>query len=324
MDQQLLFAAIDRAIRNVADAEFRRLAAEMGPEAWHQNVHNALESLGKLQQGTPPDYNDDWVALFYLTWYQASQINLAHSLIEEMNRSRKCNNFIANDTPSLHVVDFGCGALAMQFAIAWAAAEALENGANIESIRVGSCDVAIPMIRLGQQLWREFKQEISRYESLRTLSDVCEEVIRPRYGKPESGILFNAHRVDEERWLSAIHTVYENNVEELRESLYQLAQDITPANGILSCHNDSNSKQLLRKAAPFLYGFSCYGKSIRSQIDDWLPEVTQWRLSLLERLEAYRLNPHPFLKYDAMWRFRRSFARFYFAHLDDDVDDLPF
>ena len=296
----------------------------MRPEVWHQNVHNALDSFGMLRKGTPPDYNDDWVALFYLTWYQASQINLAHSLIEGMNQSRGCNNFIANGTPSLHVVDFGCGALAMQFAIAWAAAEALENGANIKSIRIGSCDVAIPMVRLGQQLWREFKLEISRYESLRTLSDVCEEVIRPRYGKPESGILFNTPRVNEERWLSAIHTVYENNVEELRESLYQLAQDITPANGILSCHNDSNSKQLLHKATPFPDEFPYYSKSTESQIDDWLPEVTQWRLSLLERLEAYGLNPHPFLKQPVTWKFQSSFAKFYFAQFDDDVDDLPF
>ena len=312
MDQQALFAAIDRSIRNVADTEFKRLAAEMNADAWFHHVHSALESLGSdgLRQGVPPDYNDDWVALFYLTWHQAGQINLIHSLIEKLNQVRSSNTLIANYGRFLHVIDFGCGALAMQFAIAWAAAEALEGGADIESIRVESRDPALPMVRLGIQLWKEFKLEISREKRLRELSYASEEVIKLRYGKPDSGLLFKDHQADAERWLSAIHTVYESNLEQVQQSLFLLANELEPTNSIMSCRNNSASNSFLVQASPFPVKPWFEGPMI-SHINGLLPEVTLWRRSLNEHLRRQGFNGHNFLNGDVTWRFPQAFGRIY-------------
>ena len=311
MDKQAFFAAVDRAIRNVAESEFRRLAAGMGPEVWYQNVHEALRALDRLRQGIQPNYDDDWVALFYLTWYQASQINLARLMIERLNQRTGNNGLVSNDARSLHVVDFGCGALAMQLAVAWAAAEALENGANVESIRIESYDTSLPMIRLGIQLWREFKLEISRDTRLRTLSDVSEEVIRSRYAKPREGLLFEHPRPETERWLCAFHTVYDDNLEEVKESLSQLTIDLDPTNGILSCHDDNKSRSLLGQASPF-DSSKCDGleEPLTSRIEDLLPEVTLWRRSLNRYLgSAGSVARHRYLDGDVTWKFRPAYGR---------------
>ena len=311
MDQQAFFAAIDRAIRNVADVEFRRLATEMDPGVWYQYVHAALDSFQNLQQGTQPDYDDDWVALFYLTWYQASHINLARLLIERLNQRAENNGLISNNARSLHVVDFGCGALSMQFAVAWAAAEALENGVNVESIRVESYDTALPMIRLGIQLWKEFKLEISRDTRLRKLSCVSEEVIKTRYAKPKPGLLFEHPRPDAERWLSALHTVYGDNLKEVKEGLCRSAKELNPTNSIMSCHDNNNARSLLGRASPFDTN-NCDGVegTITSQTEDSLPEVTLWRRSLNGYLEsAGSVAKHHFLDGDVTWKFRPAYGR---------------
>ena len=81
---------------------------------------------------------------FYLTWYQPKQIQLAHSLIMEWNT----NSLLINNSQNLHVIDFGCRALAMKFAIAWAVTEALENREQISYVTVDSYDANPSMIRL--------------------------------------------------------------------------------------------------------------------------------------------------------------------------------
>ena len=48
----------------------------------------------------------------------------------------------------------------MKFAVAWAVAEALENGEQISSVKVDSYDVNTPMLRIGISLWNEFDTEI--------------------------------------------------------------------------------------------------------------------------------------------------------------------
>lgn len=160
MDNELLFGALDRAITRVANNQYNGLSDKMSPTELGDKVHWSLNSLRELQRGNPPNYNDPWIALFYITWYQPKQIHLAHSLIEEQKTIRNTNSLLIDNSQSLHVIDFGCGALAMKFAVAWAVAEALENGEQFSSVKVDSYDVNTPMLRIGISLWNEFETEI--------------------------------------------------------------------------------------------------------------------------------------------------------------------
>ena len=118
--RQAMAEAVDRAITKVAMEELYRMGEStfLPEELPHLRVHPALQSLDGLRQGNPPDYDDPMVALLYLTWYQPKQINLAYTIIKKLLEIKGSDRLVLSDSGRLHVVDFGCGSLAMQFAVA--------------------------------------------------------------------------------------------------------------------------------------------------------------------------------------------------------------
>ena len=305
MDRATLFEAIDRAITNVAEAEFRRLSEGTKPDALTNNVHQALESLGGLQDGVPPDYEDSWVPLFYLTWYQPGQIYYAHHLIRWMNQNRSGTPLMAEGSHRLHVVDFGCGSLAMQFAVTWAAAEALESGLRFNEIRIDSYDVAIPMIRLGQALWDEFKRVIANNAHLSHLARAA-SLIQPRNSGPGKPLASQARRADEERWLSALHTVYEDNLDAVRMDLARMANAFKPDIGLMSCSANNIPFGRLRQASPFTDArFLSSPTGLSDHTDASLLNTTQWRRNL-----NLKIDWHRFLERKVPWH-RPAFGLIY-------------
>ena len=139
---------IDCAIAEVAEQEFRRLTRALSEEEIVGHVHRALDELRKLGEGGTPAYDCEWVALFYLTWYQARHINLVYSLLDD--RSVELPR-------RLHVVDLGCGAMAVQFALAIFAATSDQGGTRIS---LTSIDNSRPMIAIGVELWDCFRKMI--------------------------------------------------------------------------------------------------------------------------------------------------------------------
>ena len=74
----------DEAIATVAEQEFNRLRRITTDNAQvAENVKAALDSLVNLQYGVEPEYNE-WEALFYVTWYQPYQINLALTVLQKV------------------------------------------------------------------------------------------------------------------------------------------------------------------------------------------------------------------------------------------------
>ena len=143
MDHKAVKDALDKAIAIVAGEEYKRLSHGLSLHEKANRVEGALKELEKLQYGKIPDYSDKWVALFYLTWYQPSHINLAYSIIKESGEP-------LNDR--LHIVDFGCGALAMQFGVALSMSEAIEEGQSFSKLRIDSIDTSKPMIDIGKKV----------------------------------------------------------------------------------------------------------------------------------------------------------------------------
>ena len=158
--RQTAFAALRNAIVRVAEAEFKRLANGSDSREIASGIENALKSLKGLQSGIMPDYTDDWIPLFYSTWYQLSQVNLTFSMIRAMLDQRVSTNRTLSIMDKLHVIDFGCGALAMQFGVALAVADALRLGQKISSIRVDSTDSSQEMVDIGIKIWDQFREEV--------------------------------------------------------------------------------------------------------------------------------------------------------------------
>ena len=278
MDQSALFTAMDRSMTEVAKTEFEQLSQGLSQEEVAARVRGAIVELQKLPRGVPPDYRDPWVALFYLTWYQPGHIILARRLIAYLSEARGSNQLTGHDNFSVAVIDFGCGTLAMQFAVAWAAAQALEDGAKVKSIRIDSYDASGPMIRLGIKLWEQFKLDIQNCPSLSKLSRVSENLVQPQYWGTDPTLSEEFPWPAQELWMSAMHTVYAKTLDSAKESLSQIETRFQPDVGLLTCHGDSASICRVRQASPFnpdTYG--CRDVFTNSRASLPFQQVSSWR-----------------------------------------------
>ena len=171
-----------------------------------------------------PKYNE-WDALFYLVWYQPSHINLAYSLAQKIPKD---HNPLLSGRGHLRVVDFGCGALAMQLALVIAETEARLKGNATISLETISIDESIPMETLGQRVLDLFRKRFLE----KTMEDRHLSVERRQ---SESG--------PERRWVTAIHVAYETNAKEVKRELDDLVEDESP-DLILVTKNSNNPAPL--------------------------------------------------------------------------------
>ena len=174
-----------------------------------------------------PGYND-WDALFYSTWYQPAQINLAHKLFRTVPEDK---NPLLSGSGSLQVVDFGCGALAVQFGLALAAADTLEEHDTLPEIAVISCDVSKPMVQIGWELWCRFVDEIAdeaEYPELDTLRQACADMKFDNGGESSAT-----------RWLTVFHVAYEENHAQVKRVLDAHVEDEKPDLVLVTSHRNS-------------------------------------------------------------------------------------
>ena len=295
MDIESFSDAFDRALYAVSERKFATLRAGMERMEWSNNVFNSLEALGGLQQSRPPKYDDPWNAFLYLNWYQPGQIQLAHLLIGAQKQMRSQKGWLSPLSEDIHVIDFGCGALALQFAVAWSVAEAIEIGEPLSSVIVDSIDPNPEMIRLGKGLWEQFKDEIDSTPSLLSLKEAI-EMLDDRYSVPNGPL--NLDQSSAEFWISAIHTTYPSNVEEVNKGLSNLYRAAKPEIGFLTGHSHSGQAELLQQATPFEYPlYNRYFPRLDFKTVA-LPKVTEWR----RWLGSQMVVGHPFLKGDVTWK----------------------
>ncbi len=256
MNGKIATNILDHVITTVSEQEFNRLASDLNTNQITQKVFDALESLGKLQTGEISDYHDEWVALFY-HWYQPSQINLAYSMIKSIINSTNILN------EKLHIVDFGCGSLAMQFGVALALSDTMKKK-SITEIRIDSIDTSQAMIAIGQKMWESFTKLYNHS------GPVC-EIIKPNYYRDIRQV---ESAQSSDCWISAIHPVYDGNKDDVKQSLKSLRTRLDPDVCFVSTH--SFKKDLLSEVWPFYLDAP---KTIPplSQFNGKLTEITEWR-----------------------------------------------
>ena len=283
--------ALDRALVKVAKGEYQRLSENLSRGEIANGVKNALLELKKLQYGKMPCYDDEWVPLFYSTWYQPSHINLAYSMIDAMIKQRGGNSTLT-ETGRLHVVDFGCGTLAMQFGVALAAADALQRGERIHSIRFDLIDHSQGMVDMGRKIWDQFKEEVGEDRQLALLGEACKLV--------KSETLEEGERPEvcegEDRWVSAIHAVYEENEHEVKEDLASLECVAVPDAGFITSHKSSSC--IADCVSPFKGKGNQYESRkvcVQHQLDLYLEGelygVANWRNKVYDDIRQYVDDP---------------------------------
>ena len=255
MDRGAVIEALDKAI---ARAGLNALAAamekppyvSMSPNAQRQAVSSKSDDLrNSLGNLVPPDYSDDVTAAAYLFTYQTSHIGLAWAMIGDMAQNRPNSNLLLTDSGKLHVIDFGCGALAMQFGVALAVAEAIENGEQIDTVLIDGIDTSRRMQDIGTSAWQEFRKAVDSGLRLEALSRACRLID------------FNCHDdfrsvqpiPDAEVWLSAMHAVYQSNKGEIKRAFGHFRKSSTPTVVFATCwgtkHNTANV-EIIRSAWP--------------------------------------------------------------------------
>ena len=208
--QRAVTRALDTAISDVAAKWFEELARGLSDQDIANKVYGAFASLERLKSYKMPCY-DDWDALFYSVWYQPAHINLAYTLVNKVPRHR---NPLLSGIGSLEIFDFGCGALAMQFGLTLAAADALYERGTFPRIVIISCDASKDIREIGWKIWKCFTKEIANcamYPELGPLRHVCRNMQFER-SKPK-GIYPGT------RWLTVLHVTYKENAAEVKKEL---------------------------------------------------------------------------------------------------------
>ncbi len=273
---------IDRAIAKVAEREFRRLSRGLSDEEVARTVRIALDEVAKTGKCRTPNYDCEWVALFYLTWFQARQINLVYSLLDQMQVE------LPRD---LHVVDLGCGTLGVQFALAAFAATRDQAGTRIS---LTGMDISRPMIAIGVELWDCFTDMI-RKEAHGSLLDRVTTTMSTKImaTDPTTVRTFcpeRDHRPATDRWLTSIHSAYH-----LPQDLLPVLSDRWKPEGILLTAHSRRASDLARVVKDMSYQFG--GMKVRPRKEGCLRQTTKWRHQLCRRL---RLR-HPLLKSAVEW-----------------------
>ena len=285
--------AIDHTIQKVGEAEYQRLSKNLTLSEHKTKIRLALRSLDLLQSREQPDYQDDWVALFYVLWYQPKQINLAYGMIKRLLSVRGNSSLTLKPNRQLRVIDFGCGALAMQFAVALAATDAIIEGQAIDSISIHSSDTSRPMIDLGVKLWEQFVVESS---AIPPLSKALSLVKAQCSTSPPD--LFREETAGYEYWVSAIHAFYDDNAIAIKRAL-GATQALSPIAMLISTHESKH--YMLQHVRPAKFRNYISGTdSIEAPISGTAPQIFMWRKKLNAKLSLR----HPFLDNSVEWQWQ--------------------
>ena len=308
MNQLAVTRCLSQAIVDVAEREFNHLKDGMSGIEVARSVEGALQSFADLSQGKMPGYNE-WDALFYLTWFHPNHVNLAYSLIMAMLKNT------GRELPSdLYVLDFGCGILATQFGLALAVAD-LRGEQPVESVRVRPIDDSEPMVRLGKKVWDKFGELAGENAGLAALSDAMNSMT----------FVDDSPACGEERWLSAMHVVYQKNQVDVKKWLALHKNRIRPQVGFITSHNNYNGRLLAQSVSPFNnergYMHHPNLERVNPIFNDGLPEITKWRwgvkAGILKSLPAGAASNFPlitdkgYLARSVLWQWRDAACRVY-------------
>lgn len=210
--------ALDEAVAECATRNYDRLRTGLRGRERAKSINDALKSLSLLQEGGEPSYGP-WDSLFYLTWYQPRQIHLAYAVLRQL--------YPRGFQSPVHVIDLGCGAWAVQFALAlWTTNE--RKGGDPDQVIVHGIEPSVAMRRLGGELWDALRGTADRYGLTALVETVDAMTVRCVTYESLSAYAYSPAVRDASRFgcgLTSLHAVYESTFQELGEQVAWLRSE---------------------------------------------------------------------------------------------------
>lgn len=300
---ELVAPLFDEAIASVAEQEYNRLRSAANNDAQvAENTTEAVKSLALMQYGRQPAFNE-WEALFYITAYQPSHINFALQVLEGL--IQETPDGLAGRLP-LHIIDVGCGALGVQFAMAILAAAYNVDNANIV---IKGIDTRPAMKAIGTTLWKQFGVLVDQSPKLSALSHACDGLtaraeVYDSYASFCRAATTPSHAdAPSECWFVSLDPVFESNRDEIGGALQTLHERYCANVRLAACFE---LKFIIDHCVP---GGGLQSKGPRREklpFQGKLPRTSKWRTELAAELSrlpqnAYSRNVAGLLEISVSW-----------------------
>jgi len=188
MDKCQIFTdARDIVCRRERENRVDRAAAET-------EIDKLRPARGRRDRGKP-DYDVSGAPVVYAERYQLSQMNLCYSLFRssaEMPDRCSLEGIIPSipQGSEIRILDFGCGTMALQWAVAWVVDELIKKNISVPNVKVFCSDSSRRMIETGKRLWRELDECVrsegdeSMQNAMKKVSNsvICKKEIDPKLG----------------------------------------------------------------------------------------------------------------------------------------------
>ncbi len=241
---------LNASINDVCEARLIQATKRLGEGPVLDKFHASEVSLKRLLESKLPDYSG-LDPVVYAIWYHACHVAMSYKIFRTLiDRTR----FLITDAgPSnvVRILDVGCGTHAGLFGLTLAVASAIERREDIPKFQFHSIDPCPDMPKLGRRLWSDFLDKTCRTR----VSGLIENALkRIRLTETKSSI----HELDlqttgaigtRQNWLLAMHVVYDETIDELRETFRNLSGRFDPDIGVLTSHYANT--ELLTQLYPF-------------------------------------------------------------------------
>ena len=234
----------------VADAATELLNQASRSKHFDHSLKDAMVKMtGDLTRCQMADYAHPAIAIAYLVHYQIPRTGLAAYLLQKAAQQRHGNPLILTKDKPLHVIDFGCGTLAVQLGLAVTLAEAIKAGIQQPAVRITSIDRARSMLNSGQTLWNHLSERARRTRQLTALYQAMQSI---RANTTSLNIVSSA--ATEETWLTTLHTVHNNDSQHQQRvtaEMKSIADATSPRMGIIAFHWSATQIATARESWPF-------------------------------------------------------------------------
>lgn len=286
-------ALLDRVIANTAQNHFNKISEGLHDAAIANNHEKALKEQDKLSEGMEkPIYDDDWFALHYLLYYQPKQINLAYHAIKWMPTDRQIGI-----NARLNVFDFACGSLATQFGLAIAIADIIDCGGDIDHVLIEDVDSAPAMVKLGETMWKVFKEEA--LELGHPLKEAVEKIEYIPYADIEDdNRLIPLTDTSYTPYFTMLHGIYNDDLDLVKRRVNAWFRQLNPSLGIITSQdfkkaqlNNLSSNLAEVSHLPVTNRVSSEQNKFPSEFwCDKLDKITRFRRQIVEDFRDYFVN----------------------------------
>lgn len=279
---------LEKAIIEVGSAELDRLSAPLDDKTAANNIECALRVLQHLSC-VQPTYTE-WISLWYLLWYQASQANIAAGMMRNLIDYRIYYHIKRCEPRNLCIIDVGSGALNGVLGFSDVTNSYPFRFVDFLSISYVGIDPSDEMNSLGLQL-------LDQLGDLRGKTPPRPKAIGESWKfnflhmkEFDLGRIASMNVGKTEYWICAFNSLQPGQSRQVQQTLATVSREFTPTIDMFS--SSSKANQQLNRAIPLSttdYHYSELDNDdlTATELKGVLPKLTEFRQQVYNK---YRLK----------------------------------